>query len=100
MRRRDAVRMQHTDRVGNKIGTRVARAPRLVADRTTGVAMVVANHEPTTVGEHPAEPLIAPEHRGGDTHDQKDRRVSRVAQRLRAELDPVRLDHPLSHLGR
>src|SRR5919204_2028501 len=71
----------------------------LVSDRATGVAVVVADHEPAAVGEDPAEPLLPPEHRAADAHHKKDRRVNGIAERLRAKLDAVDFDHPLSQLG-
>jgi hypothetical protein len=59
--------------------------------------MVVADHEPAAVGEHPAEALLPPEHRPAP-HHQQDRRVGRVAEGLRAQLDAVRFDHPLRQI--
>src|SRR5207249_12250563 len=62
---------------------------RLIRDRTAGVAMVVPDHEPATLGEQPAETLVTPVHRRAHPHDREDRRISGVAERFRAELDPV-----------
>jgi hypothetical protein len=98
MRRRDTVRLQHADRIDDQLGTRVTGTPRLVADRAAGVAVVVADHKPAAAGEHPTETFLPPNHRRAEAYDQEDRRVSWIAERLGAELDPVRLDHPLSHL--
>ena len=60
--------------------------------------MVIADHEPAAAGEHPTEALLPPEHRGTDAHDQEDRRVGRLAEGLRAELDTVGFDHALGQL--
>ena len=60
--------------------------------------MVIADHEPAPAGEHPAEALLPPEHRGTDAHDQQDRRVGQLAEGLSAELDTVGLDHSLGQL--
>ena len=72
-------------------------APGLVGHRAAGVAVVVADHEPPTVGEHPAEALLPPQHRRPDAHDQKDGGILRVAERLRAELDTVCFDFSVGH---
>jgi hypothetical protein len=61
--------------------------------------VVVADDEPSPLGEHPAEAFVPPQHRRAESHDEQDRRVGRVAERLGAELDAVRLDHALGHVG-
>src|SRR5687767_6360555 len=98
MRGREAVRVEHTRSVGDQVAAGVPGPARLIADRSTGVAMVVADHESPAVGEHRAEILLPPEHRAADAHDEEDRRVGRDAERLRTELDAVRLDHALCQL--
>src|SRR5439155_18580058 len=89
----DPVAVEHPAGVGDEIGARVRGAARLVARRSTGVAVVVTDHEPATVGEHPTEPFVPPKHRSADTHDEENRRVGRLAERLRAELDPAHVDY-------
>ena len=59
--------------------------------------MVVADHELSTRGEHPAEALLPPEHRAAHPVDEEDRRVGRIAKRLGAQLDAVRFDDSLRH---
>ena len=71
---------------------------RRVRDRSAGVAVVVADDEPPAVGEHLAEASVPPEHRPADTHDEEDRRVGGVAERLRAEPHTVCFNHPLDHV--
>jgi hypothetical protein len=94
---RDAQRVQHTGSIRNEVAARVTGSARLVRDRPTGVTVVVADHEPPARGEPPAELLVPPEHRGSRSHDQQHRRRARLAERLRAQPDAVRLDHPLCH---
>jgi hypothetical protein len=60
--------------------------------------VVVADYEPPAVGEHLAEALLPPEHRPANAHDEEGRRVGRVAEGLRAELDAVRFDQSLGQL--
>jgi hypothetical protein len=100
---RDLVGVEHAGGVGHQVGAAVSGAPRLVGDGPARVAVVVADHEPVPVGQHPAEALLPPEHRGADAHDEQDRRVGRVPEGLGTQLDLVGLDHSLSHgllLGR
>ena len=84
-----------TPAASDQVGAGVRRVPRLVGHRSAGVAVVVADDEAAALGQHPAEALLPPEHRRADAHHQEDGRVARIAERLRAELDAVRLDHPL-----
>jgi hypothetical protein len=65
MRGGDSVRVQYTGGIGDEIGAGISRVSGLVGHRSTGVAVVVADHEPARVGEHPAERLLPPEHRRG-----------------------------------
>jgi hypothetical protein len=85
------------DLANHLVGAGVFRAARLRNDRSARVPVVVADHEVPSLGQQPAEALLPPEHRSADAHDQKDGRVGRTAERLRTELDAVRLDHPLGH---
>ena len=63
------VGVEHPHGVGDQVGAGVSGPPRLVGHRSAGVAVVVADHEPPAVGEHPAEALLPPEHRRTDAHD-------------------------------
>jgi hypothetical protein len=47
-----------------------------------------------------AEALIPPQHRRPDALDEKYRLLCRIAERLRAELHAVDLDHPFGHVAR
>jgi hypothetical protein len=58
-----------------------------VIDRPVS-AVVVADHEPPVVREELTEALLPPQHRRAQTHDEKDRRVGRLAERLGAQLPP------------
>jgi hypothetical protein len=58
VRGRDLVGVEHAGGVGDEVVAGVPRASDLIGDRAAGVAMVVANHEPPAVGEHPAEALL------------------------------------------
>ena len=95
VRRPDLVGVEHAGGVGDHVGAGVPGVSRLVGDRAAGVAVVVADHEPPAVGEHPAERLLPPEHRRADPHHEEDWRVGRIAEGLRAELNAVRFDHLL-----
>jgi hypothetical protein len=97
VRGRDPVSVEHARSVGGEVRARVAGAAGRIGDRSAGVAVVVADHEPPALGEHPAEALLPPEHRAAEAHDQEDRRIRPVAEGLGAELDAVRLDHALHH---
>jgi hypothetical protein len=100
VRGRNAVGVEHTGGVADHVRAGVLGTPGLVGDRPPGVALVVADHEPPAVREHPAEVVLPPDHRAAASHDQEDRRVARVAERLGAELDAVGLDHPLHLISR
>jgi AAA domain len=91
--------LEDADGVGDEVGARVWRPPRLVGGRTAGVTVVVADHEPPAPGQHPAKALLPPEHRPTDPHHEEDRRVGGIAEWLGAELNAVHLDHPLGQLG-
>jgi hypothetical protein len=91
----DPVAVEYAESVGEKVVSRVPGASRLIGDRTTGVAVVVADHEPSVPGEHPAKALLPPEHRSPDAHDEQDRRVARIAEGLGADLGAIRIDHAL-----
>ena len=55
--------------------------------RATGIPVVVPDDEETTIGQHLAERRIPPVHGAAETHDQQDRRVVGLAERLVAEVD-------------
>src|SRR6266508_3771182 len=57
--------------------------------------MVVADHEPPALGQQAAEVLLPPQHRSTESLDEQHRRLARIAEGLRAELDTTRLDQPL-----
>jgi hypothetical protein len=61
--------------------------------------VVVADHEAPSVSERQAEALIPPQHRRPDALEEKNRPICRIAERLRAELHAVDLDHPFSHVA-
>jgi hypothetical protein len=71
----------------------------LVGDGPAGVAVVVADHEAPCARQRPAEALIPPQHRRPDALDEKYRPICRIAERLRAELHAVDLDHPFGHVA-
>ena len=47
------------------------------------------------VGGQLAEAFLPPQHRRANAHDEQDRRIDRIAKRLGAQLDAVRLDRAL-----
>jgi hypothetical protein len=77
------------DCVGDEVRGGVRRSARLVADRLPGVAVVVADDEPAAGLQPRAEGVLPPVHRRARAHDEQDRRVGRVTERLDAELDTV-----------
>jgi hypothetical protein len=91
----DAVVVQHRNRVREQIAPGIAGMSGLVGRRSAGVALVVADDEPAVPGEQPAELLRPPQHRAAKACHQEDRRIGRVAERLRAEPDFVHADQPL-----
>ena len=76
---RDPVGVEHSGFVGDQVYARVVGLSLPIGHRAARVPVVVADHEPPSVGEHPAEPVLPPEHRGADPHHQENRRVIRVA---------------------
>ena len=50
------------ERNGEQVAQSVRRSARLVADRSAGVAVVVANDEPRACGETLTELILPPEH--------------------------------------
>src|ERR687898_1902520 len=78
----------------------VGRTTRLVADRSAGVAVVVADDEPGAARQTLAEPVLPPVHRGCPSHDKEDGGVGPIAEWLDAEVDPVSPDDPLCGLHR
>ena len=95
VRGRDPVGVEHTGGVGDQVGAGVLGVSRLIGDRSARCRGGRSGSRTARLGEHPAEALLPPEHRRADAHDKQDRRVGRVAEGLRAELDAVRFDHPL-----
>jgi hypothetical protein len=96
---RDREGIENAGGVGNQVGTAISRVTPLVGDRTPGVAVVVADNEPTTVRKQLTETLLPPHHRRPDAHDEQDRRMGRVAKNLGAQPGAVCLDHLLGHLA-
>ena len=95
MRGRDAVGVEHAGGVGDQVGAGVRGVAGLVGHRSAGVAVVVADHEPPSAASIRQKPSS---HQSIDPPMpmiEQDRRVGRVAERLRAQLDAVRFDHPL-----
>src|ERR687898_243443 len=78
----------------------VGRSTRLVADRSAGVAVVVADDEPGAGRQTLAEAVLPPVHRGCPSHDEEDGGVGPIAECLHAEVDPVCPDDPLVGLHR
>ena len=66
----DAQRVQDAQRVLGQVGERVARPPRREVRRSTGVAVVVADHEPAAGRDPFAQLGFPPQHRRGRSHDQ------------------------------
>ena len=97
VRRSKTVGIEHPNCVGRKVIPVVAGPAGFVGRRSAGVAVVVTDHEPPTVGEAPAELLLPPQHRCADAHDEKHRRIGGIAERLRAQLDPAGRDEALGH---
>jgi len=98
VRGHELVPVKDTGGIGHEIRTGVLRMVGLIGDRAAGVAVVVADHEAAALGKERAETLLPPEHRRTDPHDQQNRRIVRVAERLCTELDAVRFDHALTHV--
>ena len=82
-------RLDDRGRVGDQVIAAVAGLARLVRHRLTGVAMVVADHEPSRRGEPVAELVLPPVERGARAVDEQDRRVGGVAERFDAEVDSL-----------
>jgi hypothetical protein len=61
--------------------------------------VVIADHEPPALDELLTEALLPPQHRAAETHHEKYRRIGRLTERLRAQLDVVHLDHVLGHIA-
>ena len=77
VRGREAVGVEHSRGIGDQVHAAVPGVAGLVRGRSARVAVVVPDHEPPSVDEHPAEALVPPEHRRADAHDEEDRRVGR-----------------------
>ena len=72
MRGRRFRTLEHTGGIRDQIRAACTGTSRLVGHRSTGVAVVVADHEPFLVGEHPAEP---PSHQSIDAARPVTRRI-------------------------
>lgn len=92
----DAQGVLDTEHVEDEIRVRVGRPSRWAAGRATGVPVVVADHEPAVGGELFAQVGVPPQHRGGRSGDQHDRRVRAVPEGLRAQLDAVDVEEVLA----
>ena len=91
----DVQGVEDRDRVGGEVAHRVAGRAHRVGGRPSGVAVVEPDHVAAAGGEGLAELLLPPQHRGLRTVHEQDARVAPVAERLDAEVHPVRPDHPL-----
>src|SRR5215216_6358940 len=92
--------VEQADGVLCQVSQGVGRSTRLVADRSAGVAVVVADDKPGADHETLAEPVLPPVHRGCPSHDEEDGEVGPIAECLDAEIDPVCPDDPLVGLHR
>jgi hypothetical protein len=97
--RRQAVPVEHAGDVGHQVGAGVPGSARLVGGRAARVAVVVADHEPAGAGEQSAEPLLPPQHGRAQALDEHDRAIGRVAERFRAQLGAVDVDHAFGHVA-
>src|SRR5215211_5957360 len=64
--------VEQADGVLCQVSQGVGRSTRLVADRSAGVAVVVADDEPGAGHETLAEAVLPPVHRGCPSHDEED----------------------------
>src|SRR3712207_5079948 len=87
--------IEQADGILCQVAQGIRRSPRLVADRSAGVAVVVADDEPAAGHQSLAEALLPPVHRGCPSHDEEDRGFGPIAECLDAEVDPVGPDDPL-----
>jgi hypothetical protein len=62
-----------------------------------GVAVVVADDEEAPLGKLVADPLVPPDHRPAEPHDQQQRFATGVAEGLVTDPDAVHVRHALSH---
>src|SRR5215218_7990523 len=92
--------IEQADGVLGQVAQGVGRSTRLVADRSAGVAVVVADDEPGSGRETLAEALLPPVHRGCPSHDEEGGGVGPIAEGLDAEVDPISPDDPLVGLHR
>src|ERR687890_84326 len=87
--------IEQADDVLCQVAQGVGRSTRLVADRSAGVAVVVADDEPGAGHQSLAEALLPPVHRGCPSHDEEDGGIDPIAECLDTEVDPVCPDDPL-----
>jgi hypothetical protein len=71
---------------------------RLVADRSAGVAVVIADDEAGASRQTLAEAFLPPVHGGCPSHDEEDGGICPIAECLDAEVDPICPDDPLGEL--
>src|SRR5215213_11301769 len=64
--------VEQADGILCQVAQGVGRSTRLVADRSAGVAVVVADDEPGSGHQSLAEPVLPPVHRGCPSHDEED----------------------------
>src|SRR3954471_17397682 len=96
---RDPVAVEDARGVGDEVRAAVVRPARRAGGRAAGVTVVIAHDEAPARRERRTERIVPPQHRRAHAHDQQHRRVAGVAERLGAQLDPIRLDDPLAHVG-
>src|ERR687889_2694925 len=92
--------VEHPDGVLCQVTQRVGRSTGLVADRSAGVAVVIAEYEPGASHETLAEPFLPPVHGGSPSHDEENGWIGPIAECLDAEVDPICPDDPLALLPR
>src|SRR5215210_7236699 len=85
--------VEQADRIHDQITEGVWRSTRLVADRSAGIPVVVADEESGACRETLTELLLPREQRGGRSVDKQDRGVGGIAEGLDAEVDPVGPDY-------
>ncbi len=84
-------RVQHPDHIRRQVRARVPRRPGWVADRPPGVTMVITDDKSPARRQPLAEFLLPPVHRAAHAADEQDRRVSRVASGVYAQVNAVNI---------
>src|SRR5215212_2199408 len=88
--------IEQADGVLGQVAQGIGRSTRLVADRSAGVAVVVADDEAGAGHQSLAEPVLPPVHRGCPSHDEEDRGIGGISEGFDAYVHPVRPDDPLT----